>query len=155
LDDDDPYKGGDGTTTEDEDMLEDERKKAANTRKRLPEQAAESVVVAGSSVEPATEVVAQANQQAVKLRAALIKREAGRNWAEQQVPTISRVKLADDFLIGQVRTWSKEVLWKQCKFITNHKTMNKVMTKSAKKFKVRDEEKDHWMATYAHTFVAV
>jgi hypothetical protein len=27
------------------------------------------------------------------------------------VHNISRVRLADDFLIGQVHTWSKEVLW--------------------------------------------
>jgi hypothetical protein len=119
LDGDDSYHEGDVTNsnseTEDDDMLVDEHKKATDTRKRPPEQAAESVLVAGSGVEPTPEaVVARANLQAVVQRAALIKSEAGRNRAEQQVRTISRVKLADNFLIRQVHTWSKEVLWKQC-----------------------------------------
>jgi hypothetical protein len=141
-------------TEEDDAILVEERKRAADLRKKPPpyaQIAAGVLAEADSSTEVGTEVEAQNNEQAIELRAALIESEAGRSRAEQQVRSISRVQLADDFLIGQVRTWSKEVLWKQCKFITNHNTMNKVMSKAAKKFKVSDEQKDHWMATYAHT----
>jgi len=155
-DDDDSYSGGNGISssseTEDDNILADQRKKKADNRKKPPKQTEESSVVEESTVEPTPGPTAQqAQQQADDLRAALIASEAGRSRAEQQVRNISKVKLADDFLIGQIRTWSKEVLWKQCKFITNHTTMSKVMRKAAKKFKVTDEEKDHWMATYAHT----
>jgi hypothetical protein len=137
--------------TEDDHVLGDQRKKKADKRKKPPKQAEQNSVVEDSTVESTPGPTAQARQQADDLRAALIASEAGRSRAEQQVRNISKVKLADDFLIGQVRTWSKEVLWKQCKFITNHKTMSKVMRKAAKKFKVPEEETDHWMATYAHT----
>ncbi len=110
------------------------------------------MVVAGTSDSTVHDVVPHPdNQQEEELRAALRQSEAGRNRAERQVRNISKIQIANNFLTGQVQTWSKEVLWKQCKFITNHKTMNRVMSKAAKKFKVPEAEIDHWMATYAHT----
>ncbi len=70
--------------------------------------------------------------------------------AEKQVRAISRTRIADSFQEGQVWSWTKENLWKQVKFITNDRTMNKIMTKAAKHFKVPDEEREHWMSTFAH-----
>jgi hypothetical protein len=50
--------------------------------------------------------------------------------AEKQVRAISRTHIADSFQEGQVRSWTKETLWKQVKFITNNLTMNKIMIKT-------------------------
>jgi hypothetical protein len=67
------------------------------------------------------------------------------------VQAISRTRIADSFLEGQVWSWTKETLWKQVKFITNDSTMNKSMLhKAAKHFKVPSDELEHWMSTYAH-----
>jgi hypothetical protein len=49
-----------------------------------------------------------------------------------------------------VRTWTKETLWKMCKFITNDQTMHKVMHKASKYFKVPASEQEHWKASYAY-----
>ena len=84
------------------------------------------------------------------LRAALIETEERLERAERQVRTISRTRITDTFLEGQVRTWTKETLWKMCKFITNDGTMHKVMQKASKHFKVDTAEQQHWMATYSH-----
>jgi hypothetical protein len=84
------------------------------------------------------------------LRAALIETEERLERAERQVRTISRTRLTDTFLEGQVQTWTKETLWKMCKFITNDGTMHKVMQKASKHFKVDTGEQQHWMATYSH-----
>jgi hypothetical protein len=61
-----------------------------------------------------------------------------------------RTRVADTFLEGQVRTWTKETLWKMCKFITNDQAMHKVMHKASKHFKVPALEQEHWMPSYAH-----
>ena len=84
------------------------------------------------------------------LRAALIETEERLERAERQVRTVSRTRITDTFLEGQVRTWTKETLWKMCKFITNDGTMHKVMHKASKHFKVDTAEQQHWMATYSH-----
>ena len=84
------------------------------------------------------------------LRAALIETEERLERAERQVRTVSRTRITDTFLEGQVRTWTKETLWKMCKFITNDGTMHKVMQKASKHFKVDTAEQQHWMATYSH-----
>jgi hypothetical protein len=84
------------------------------------------------------------------LRAALIETEERLERAERQVRTVSRTRITDTFLEGRVRTWTKETLWKMCKFITNDGTMHKVMHKASKHFKVDTAEQQHWMATYSH-----
>ena len=84
------------------------------------------------------------------LRAALIETEERLERSERQLRTISRTRITDTFLEGQVRTWTKETLWKMCKFITNDGTMHKVMHKASKHFKVDTAEQQHWMATYSH-----
>jgi hypothetical protein len=58
-------------------------------------------------------------QSPAKLRAVLIKTEGRLVRAERQVRAISKTRVADTFLEGQVHTWTKETLWKMCKFITN------------------------------------
>ena len=84
------------------------------------------------------------------LQAALDRTTARLRQAEKQVRVISKTKLADSFQESRVRSWSKETLWKQLKFITNDTIMNQAMRKAAKYFKVNEEEKGHWMSTYAH-----
>ncbi len=92
----------------------------------------------------------EAGPSPAELRVALADTAERLQHAEKQVRTISRTRIADSFQEGQVRSWTKENLWKQVKFITNDLTMNKIMTKAAKHFKVPDDEKIHWMSTYAH-----
>ena len=90
-------------------------------------------------------------QQRATLWAMLIKTEERVHQAEQQVRTISRTtRITDSFLEGQVLTWTKETLWKMCKFITNDQTMHQVMQKASKHFKVPAFEQEHWMASYSH-----
>ena len=89
-------------------------------------------------------------QSPAELRAVLIETEGQLLRAERQVRAISKTRVADTFLEGQVRAWTKETLWKMCKFITNDKTMHKVMRKASKHFKVPDLEQEHWMSSYAH-----
>ncbi len=85
-----------------------------------------------------------------ELREALAETAERLEQAEKQVRAISRTRIADSFQEGQVWSWTKENLWKQVKIITNDRTMNKIMTKAAKHFKVPDEEREHWMSTFAH-----
>jgi hypothetical protein len=89
-------------------------------------------------------------QSPAELRAVLIETEGQLVRAERQVRAISKTRVADTFLEGQVRTWTKETLWKMCKFITNDQTMHKVMQKASKHFKVPASEQEHWKSSYAH-----
>jgi hypothetical protein len=82
-------------------------------------------------------------QSPAELRAVLIETEGQLERAEQQVPAISKTRVADTFLEGKVRTWTKETLWKICKFITNDQTIHKVMHKASKHFKVPALEQEH------------
>jgi hypothetical protein len=89
-------------------------------------------------------------QSPAEVRAVLIETEERLFRAERQGRAISKTRIADTFLEGQVRTWTKETLWKMCKFITNDKTMHQVMQKASKHFKVPAKEQEHWMSSYAH-----
>ncbi len=89
-------------------------------------------------------------QSPAEVWAVLIETKGQLFRAERQVRAISKTRIADTFLEGQVRTWTKEMLWKMCKFITNDKTMHQVMQKASKHFKVPAWEQEHWMSSYAH-----
>ena len=93
---------------------------------------------------------AEGEQAPEDLMTALIEAEERATRAERQVRAISKIRIADTFQEGQVRTWAKETLWKMCKFITNEKTMNQVMAKASKHFQITGAEKQQWMATFAH-----
>jgi hypothetical protein len=95
-------------------------------------------------------IVGDGTQSPAKLWAVLIETEGQLERAERQVRAISKTRVADTVLEGQVRTWTKETLWKMCKFITNDQTMHKVMHKASKHFKVPASEQEHWKASYAH-----
>jgi hypothetical protein len=95
--------------------------------------------------------VGDRTQSLAELWAVLIEREGQLERAERQLRLISKTRVADTFLEGQVRTWTKETLWKMCKFITNDQTMHKVMHKASKHSKVPASEKEHWKASYAHS----
>jgi hypothetical protein len=96
-------------------------------------------------------IVGDRTQSPADLRAVLIERDEQLERAERQVRAISKTRVADTFLEGQVRTWTKETLWKMCKFITNDQTMHKVMHKrTSKHFKVPALVQEHWKASYAH-----
>jgi hypothetical protein len=94
-------------------------------------------------------LVEDRTQSPAKLQAVLIKTEGHLVRAERQVRAISKTRVADTFLEGQVRAWTKEMLWKMCTFITNGKTTHKVMHKASKHFKVPASEQEHWMSSYA------
>jgi hypothetical protein len=67
----------------------------------------------------------------------LIKTEEQLVRTEGQVCAISKTRItADTILEAQVRTWTKETLWKMSKFISNDQTMQQVMQKASKHFKV-------------------
>jgi hypothetical protein len=89
-------------------------------------------------------------QSPAKLQAVLIETEERLVRAEHQVCAISKTRISDMFLKGQVRTWTKETLWKMCKFITNDQTMHQVMQKASKHFKVPALEHERWMSSFAH-----
>jgi hypothetical protein len=89
-------------------------------------------------------------QSPAELRAILIKTEERLVRAECQVRAISKTRITDTFLEGQVRTWTKETLWKMCKFITNDQTMHQVMQKASKHFEVPVLEQEQWMSSFAH-----
>jgi ribosome-binding protein aMBF1 (putative translation factor) len=89
-------------------------------------------------------------QSPAEHRAVLTETEGQLVRAERQVRAISKTKVADTFLEGQVCTWTKETLWKMCKFIMNYQTMHKVMHKASKHFKVPAPEQEHWVSSYAH-----
>jgi hypothetical protein len=55
-------------------------------------------------------IVEDGTQSPAKLRAVLIEREGQLERAERQVRAISKTRVADTFLEGQVRTWTKETL---------------------------------------------
>jgi hypothetical protein len=95
-------------------------------------------------------IVGDRTQSPAELRAVLIETEGQLERAERQVRAISKTRVAHTFFEGQVRTWTKETLWKMCKFITNDQTIHKVMHKASKYFKVPALEQEHWKATYAH-----
>jgi hypothetical protein len=95
-------------------------------------------------------IVGDVTQSPAELRAVLIETEGQLERAERQVRAISKTRVTDTFLEGQVRTWTKETLWKMCKFITNDQTMHKVMHKASKHFKVPASEQEHWKASYTH-----
>jgi hypothetical protein len=95
-------------------------------------------------------IVGDRTQSPAELWAVLIETEEQLERAERQVRAISKTRVADTSLEGQVRTWTKETLWKMCKFITNDQTMHKVMHKASKHFKVPASEQEHWKASYAH-----
>jgi hypothetical protein len=143
-DNDDDYHEDDDSTTEVED--DDERKPAAVPKVRRP---AEAPIPHKMAV-PTVGGPEVAESPPLELRTQLIEAEERVHRAERQVRAISRTRLSDTFIEGQVRTWAKETLWKQCKFITNDQTMNKVMRKAVKHFKVPDVEQVHWMSTFAH-----
>jgi hypothetical protein len=67
------------------------------------------------------------------------------------VCTISKTRITETFLEGQVHTWMKETLSKMWKFIANDKTMHQVvMQKAGRHFKVLASEEEHWMLSFAH-----
>ncbi len=89
-------------------------------------------------------------QSPAELRAVLIKTKERLVRAEHQVRAISKTRITDTFLEGQVHTWTKETLWKMCKLITNNQTMHQVMQKASKHFKVPGWDQEHWMSSFAH-----
>jgi C4-dicarboxylate-specific signal transduction histidine kinase len=95
-------------------------------------------------------ILGDGTQSPAELPAMLIETERQLERAEWQVRAISKTRVADTFLEGQVRTWTKETLWKMCNFITSDQTMHKVMHKASKHFKVPASEQEHWKASYAH-----
>jgi hypothetical protein len=96
-------------------------------------------------------IVGDVTQSPAELWAMLVETEGQLERAERQVRAINKTRVTDTFLEGQVRTWTKETLWKMCKFITNDQTMHKVMHKKASKHvKVPALEQEHWKASYAH-----
>jgi hypothetical protein len=108
---------------------------------------------ATTSLRPKTNqqnIVGDRTQSPAELRAVLIETKGQLERAERQVRAISKTRVADTFLEGQVRTWTKETLWKMCKFITNDQTTHKVMNKASKHFKVLASEQQHWKASYVH-----
>jgi hypothetical protein len=89
-------------------------------------------------------------QSPAELLAVLIKTKERLVRAEHQVHTISKTRITDTFLEGQVHTWTKETLWKMCKLITNNQTMHQVMQKASKHFKVPALNQEHWISLFAH-----
>jgi hypothetical protein len=89
-------------------------------------------------------------QSPAELRAVLIKTKEQLVRAEHQVRAINKTRITDTFLEGQARAWTKETLWKMCKFITNDQTMHQVMQKASKHFKVPALDQEHWMLSFAH-----
>jgi hypothetical protein len=65
-------------------------------------------------------------QSPAKLQAVLIKTEEQLVRTEGQVRAISKTRItADTILEAQVRTWTKETLWKMSKFISKIRQCNK------------------------------
>jgi hypothetical protein len=153
---DDDYDDGD--STEDE---EDSRKPAAvdrpaNVLAEDPlETSGEEAETVDEETEPVDEEVEPVDEDvnqlpAAELRHALIDAEERLGRAERQVRAISRTGLTDTFLEAHVRTWTKQTLWKKCKFITNNDTMKQVMRKACSHFRVPLAEQPHWMSSYSH-----
>jgi hypothetical protein len=104
----------------------------------------------GEDVEEQPPLQEDIAQSPAKLRAVLIKTKEQLVRAEHQVRAISKTRITDTFLEGQVRTWTQERLWKMCEFITNDQTMHQVMQKASKHFKVPALDQEHWMLSFAH-----
>ncbi len=131
----------DSTCTEKEDSDEDDDYQKPSPAMTTPKR---------DNLEEEEEELEETAQSTAEVRAVLIETEGRLDRAERQVRAISKTRIADTFLEGQVRTWTKETLWKMCKFITNDKTMHQVMQKASKHFKVPAKEQEHWMSSYAH-----
>ena len=99
---------------------------------------------------PAARRKSHKGEQPDQLRAALIEAEDRLAKAQRQVRTISKTQITNTFVEGRVRTWTKETLWRKCKFITNDQTMQKVMQLASEHFQVTENEQQHWMATFSH-----
>jgi len=99
---------------------------------------------------PAAKRKSHKGEQPAQLRAALIEAEDRLAKAQRQVRTISKTQITNTFVEGRVRTWTKETLWRKCKFITNDQTMQKVMQLASEHFQVTENEQQHWMATFSH-----
>ena len=106
--------------------------------------------MAGTEAAPSSQSDKDDRSSTEALRATLATTAAWLLQAEKQVRVISKTKLADSVLEGQVQKWTNETLWKRLKFIANDVIMTKVMQKAAKHFNVTKEEEGHWMSTYAH-----
>jgi hypothetical protein len=104
----------------------------------------------GEDVEEQPPLQEDITQSPAELRAVLIKTKERLVRAEHQVRAISKTRITDTFLEGQVRTWTKETLWKMWKFITNDQTMHQVMQKASKHFKVPALDQEHCMSSFAH-----
>ena len=131
----------DSTCTEKEDSDEDDDYQKPSPALTTPKR---------DNLEEEEEELEETAQSPAEVRAVLIETEERLDRAERQVRAISKTRIADTFLEGQVRTWTKETLWKMCKFITDDKTMHQVMQKASKHFKVPAKEQEHWMSSYAH-----
>jgi hypothetical protein len=141
------------------DQDDDKRKPAAVIRTSSRQLLLPAVLVAstreddgseGEDVEEQPLLQEDIAQSPAELRAVLIKTKERLVRAEHQVHAISKTRITDTFLEGQVRTWTKETLWKMCKFITNDQTMHQVMQKASKHFKVPALDQEHWMPPFAH-----
>jgi hypothetical protein len=104
----------------------------------------------GRDVEEQPPLQEEIGQSPAELRALLIKTEERLVRAQHQVRAISKTRISDTFLEGQVRTWTKEKLWKMWKFISKDQTMHQVMQKASKRFKVPALDQEHWMLSFAH-----
>ena len=99
---------------------------------------------------PAARAKSHKGEQPAQLRAALIEAEDRLARSQRQARTISKTQITNTFVEGRVRTWTKETLWRKCKFITNDQTMQKVMQLASEHFQVPEDEQQHWMATFSH-----
>jgi hypothetical protein len=144
--------------SEPSDQDDDKRKPAAVARTSSRQLLLPAVLVAsreddsseGEDVEEQPLLQEDIAQLSAELRAVLIKTKERSVRAEHQVRAISKTRITDTFLEGQVRTWTKETLWKMCKFITNDQTMHQVMQKASKHFKVPALDPEHWMSSFTH-----
>ena len=71
--------------------------------------------------------------------------------AERQLKTIAKTRVINSYQEGEVRQYTKQVLWKKVKFITCDATMVRCMKGAANAFEVVEEEQQDWMSTYSHT----
>jgi hypothetical protein len=104
----------------------------------------------GEDVEEQPPLQEDIAQSLAELQAVLIKTKERLVRAEHQVRAISKTRITDTFLEGQVCTWTKETLWKMWKFITNDQTVHQVMRKASQHFKVPALDQEHWMSLFAH-----
>jgi hypothetical protein len=145
--------------SEPSDQDDDKRKPAAVARTSPQQKLLPVVLVAGREDDGTSEGENMAEQPLLQadiarspaeVRTVLIKRKEQLVRAEHQVRAISKTRITDTFLEGQVRNWTKETLWKMCKFIDNNQTMHQVMQKASKHFKVPALDQEHWVSSFAH-----